>query len=451
MSGGLDALFDPDALLGEAERLLAKAPRGVEAEVYLERSAGLDLDLEKGSVGSSGLGVSAGGSWRVVAEGRLGFAYFTEAADAPAAFERAVRHSRHAPAKGYRLPEAGKPAPMPGRWDSEVAAFDVEAALGLARTLLDAAHEALPEAVVAGGGVGLEAGCIAIASTRGIACCDRETGASAGASLVLEQGERSLSASDSDTTHRLRSLDAAGAGKRAADTVASLRGPKPALGGRADVILRPEAAAELVCSLAVDAATGDEAMRGKTVWSGRIGQQVADAAFTLRDDPTLAGAVGSVPFDDEGTPARAIPIVEAGTLRSFLFDSWDAHQHGVATTGSAVRGDFKVRPGTGTRHLTLPGPGRPLDALVAGIDHGYLVESVLGAHTANATTGEFSVTAPNVWRIERGALAGACSEIALSGKLDELLPRLEGMSLERRRMDGATLPWLRFRDVDVSV
>jgi PmbA protein len=447
----LEGLFDPDALLGEAERLVARVPAGMEAEVYLERSAGLDLDIEKGAVGSSGLGVSAGGSWRVVAEGRLGFAYFTELADAQAAFERAVRHSRHAPAKGYRLPEAAPPAALPGRWDPEVAAFDVAAALGLARSLIEAAAQALPQATVSGGGIGLEAGCIAIASTRGVACSDRETGASAGASLVLEQGERSISANDSDTAHRLAALDAAGAGRRAAETVASLREPGlPGPSGPADVILRPEAVAELVCALAVDAATGDEAMRGKTVWSGRLGQEVADRRFTLADDPTEAGAVGAVPFDDEGVPARRVPIVEEGRLRSFLFDSWDGHQHGMASTGSAVRSGFKGRPATGSHHLVLPGPARPLEALVAGVDHGYLVESVLGAHTANATTGEFSVTAPNVWRIVGGAVAGPCSEVAIAGRLEDLLQRLAGASSERRRMDGATLPWLAFRGLDVS-
>ncbi|HLF16550.1 MAG TPA: metallopeptidase TldD-related protein, partial [Candidatus Thermoplasmatota archaeon] len=94
---------------------------------------------------------------------------------------------------------------------------------------------------------------------------------------------------------------------------------------------------------------------------------------------------------------------------------------------------------------------RPLDALVAGVDDGFLVQGVLGAHTANVATGEFSVTAPAVWRIRKGAVEGACREIAIAGGLGDLLGKVDGASVEAKRMQGALLPALRVRGLFISV
>lgn len=442
----------PD-LLAEAERAVERAlSRGVqEAEVFWEAGQALQVELENDRVANTGASQGRGAGLRVVSDGRVGFAYFTRADQLAGAIEQALAQAKHAPAKGYHLPDARKPKAMPGRWDERIAALDVGDAIGLARETLAGAKEGAPKATVAGGGIGLDAGLIALASSRGAACWDRWTTVSCGASLVLADGERSVSASESQAAHRF-GLDGHAIAARAAETVLSLKGPKPPkAGGRFDVVFRPEAVAELVVDLAINAATGDEAMRGKTVWSERLGQSVGVRGLRLADDSTVKGAIGGSPFDDEGVPTKPLPILDDGILRNYLYDSWDAHEHKAATTASGVRGGFKSRPDTGTHHVVLSSrKSRPNDALVEGVDDGFLVESVLGAHTANATTGDFSVTAANVWRIRKGAVAGPVSEVAIGGNLPDLLLRLDGVGDTPRHMDGLALPPLRFRAVDVS-
>jgi PmbA protein len=442
-----------DDLLGHAERLVEKAAsRRLQAEVYLERGADLSVALEKGAIAGSSASSGMGGAWRLVQDGRLGFAYFTRLDDAAKALEQAAAQARHAPKKGFELPAAGKPKALAGRWHGEVAALDVELAMRMAQDVLAGAKEGAPDALVSGGGASLDASWRAIASTQGVACADRMTTAGAYASLVQEDGERSVSGSEGRTRHDA-SVDGHAIALEAAATLTSLLRPTPVKrGGQADVVFKPDAVEELVTGLVISAATGDEARRGKTVWSEKLGQPVADKRFTLTDDSWAAGAVGGVPFDDEGLPTQALPIVQDGVLRNFLYDAWDAHQHGAQSTRSGVRGDFKSRVETGTHHLVVSGAGaRPLEKLLAGVDDGYLVDSVLGAHTANVTTGDFSVTAPGVWRIRKGAVVGPVTEIALGGNLPQLLQRLDGLSREAKQMAGARIPHLLFRGVDVSV
>jgi PmbA protein len=440
-----------DALLARAERLVEQAAgRKVEAEVYLEQGRSLDAEIEKGRLSGMSSHGSGGGSWRVVKDGRLGFAYFADDAKALAALESALTLSRLAPAKGFRLPPPTKPKALASKWDGSVADPDPAVALAWAKQLLAGAKETEKAVQVSGGGVGLAWGGMAVASTTGVRAAEAGTHAGASVSLVLEEGERSISTGEMQGSHKL-DLDPHAIGAKAAETARSLKAPKKAKGGRLDVVFRPEACLELVAGLAVAAATGDEAMRGKTVWSGKLGQPVAAKGFSLVDDPLDATALGGCAVDDEGTATRRLPIVEAGVLKTFLFDAWDGHEHKRATTASAVRGGWTTRPGTDTHHLKVEGPAKPLAKLLAGVDDGYLVESVLGAHTANETTGEFSVTAPNVWRIRKGELAGAATDIAIAGDLAGLLAGIDGVSKEVKRMDGSTIPHIRTRGLSVSV
>lgn len=446
--------LDGPGLLAMAERAVerAMARRAVqEAEVFWESGEALQVELENDRIATTSASNGRGAGLRLITGGRLGFAYFTHPDQLAGAIDQAIAQARHGPDKGYHLPDGRKPKALAGRWDDRIAALEVDVAIGLARDLLAGAKAAAPKATVAGGGVGLDAGMTAIASSRGVACWERSTTVSGAVSLVLADGERSVSAAESHAEHRL-GLDASAIASRAAETVLSLKGPKPPeAGGRFDVVFRPEAVAELVVDMAVNAATGDEARRGKTVWSERLGQSVAVRGLSLVDDSFAKGAIGGAAFDDEGVPTKALPILEDGILRNFLYDTWDAHQHGAKTTASAVRGGFKSRPDTGTHHLTLSSrKAKANDALVAGVDDGFLVESVLGAHTANATTGDFSVTAANVWRIRNGAVTGPVSEVAIGGNLPDLLLRLDGVGSTPKRMDGLSLPPLRFRAVDVS-
>jgi PmbA protein len=440
-------------MLAEAERAVKHAlARGAQqVEAYSEAGAALQVELENNRIANTGASQGSGASIRVVADGRVGFAYYTRPDQLDAAITQALAQAKHVPAKGYSLPSAAKPRRLDGRWDDRIAALAVDDAIAVARDVLAGAAEGAPKATLSGGGVGLEAGYLALASSQGISCWDRSTEISCGGSLVLADGERSVSASESRDSHRF-GLDGHAIAMEAAETVKSLVGPKPAKAGRLDIVFRPEAVAELVVDLAVSAATGDEARRGKTVWSEKLGQAVAAPGLDLRDDSWVPGAIGGVPFDGEGLPTTdALRILDGGVLRNFLYDSWDAHEHKAQPTCSAVRGGFKSRPDTGTHHLVLSSSAsRPTDTLVAGVDDGYLVESVLGAHTANATTGDFSVTSPNVWRIRNGVVAGAAGEIAIGGNLPDLLMRIDGVGSEPKAMNGLRIPALRFRSVDVS-
>ncbi len=450
--GGTDP--DGDTLLGLCEDLVKKAlSAGAEqAEVYATHGTHVDVDIEEGKVAFAGTGTRQGGSIRLVADGRLGFAYFVDAPEP--AIGHALQAARLAPKKDFHLPTGARVQGL-GLWDDAAALLDPADALDLAHGALVGASAACPQATVTGGGASLARGVEAIASSEGVAGHDRSTHCSVGASLVLASSggsnQGAVSAWHSDQAHGL--LDGEAVGQAAGSKTHSLRNPQTIKPGSLNVVFTPEAASELILGGLLGFVDGDDAMRGKSAWSSMLGQQVTVPSLSVVDDPTVPGGLGSTAFDGEGLATHRIPIIEEGNLSTFLFDSFDAHQHGrtEGSTGSCIRGSFQSMPGTGTHQVVVSHrDAMPRNRLLAEVENGLLIDSVLGAHTANPTTGDFSVTSPNNWRIENGEVVGAGEEVAIAGNIPHLLQNLGGASTQERRFSGAILGDLWFRDVSVS-
>ena len=93
------------------------------------------------------------------------------------------------------------------------------------------------------------------------------------------------------------------------------------------------------------------------------------------------------------------------------------------STGSASRGSHMSPPttGCGDVHLLSSKPPMSLDEMVDAMGTGYVIHSVMGAHTANPTSGDFSVTSSTVLRVEDGEIRGAIKQAGVSGNLFKAL------------------------------
>ena len=71
--------------------------------------------------------------------------------------------------------------------------------------------------------------------------------------------------------------------------------------------------------------------------------------------------------------------------------------------------------------MTSRNGGHAQDALLERMQDGYIVHSVMGAHTANPTSGDFSVTTSTILRVEGGSVIGPVKQAGLSGNLAQAL------------------------------
>jgi PmbA protein len=167
--------------------------------------------------------------------------------------------------------------------------------------------------------------------------------------------------------------------------------------------------------------SGEEVARGRSLFAGRVGEEVAVSGFTLIDDPTDVRAFGASMVDAEGLACRRNALIEGGRLTQFLYDSYSARLAETKSTGSAVRGGYKSIPGVGARALSLVPGELDQEGIVATIDSGLLVQGISGVHSGvNRVSGDFSVGAEGVM-IRNGQLAEPVREITIASTIQRML------------------------------
>jgi TldD protein len=241
--------------------------------------------------------------------------------------------------------------------------------------------------------------------------------ASVGGALGLEayEGERSPEALGKLAAERC--LDAARARKAPAGSTPAV--VDPALGG----ILAHESFGHLT--------EGDVVRSGYSLLRGKLGERLGSAAATVVDEGLAEPGQGvEVPFDDEGTPARSVTVLEQGVLRSWLHARGTAALDGVEPTGNARAVDIRYPPICRMRNTSFA-PGdltfeEALQELGSGV---YACESLGGMPRSD---GNFLFHAQRGWRVEKGELREPLKGVSLSGHILSFLGNIRGATRERK-------------------
>ena len=134
--------------------------------------------------------------------------------------------------------------------------------------------------------------------------------------------------------------------REAAERALALVGARQPESRRCPVVLDAFVAASFVGFIG-GMLSADAVQRGRSLFAGREGDEVADPALELVDDGTDPEGPASAPFDGEGSPTRRTPLVEDGRLLTFLFDARTAPRGERETTASAARGSYRSPPSVG--------------------------------------------------------------------------------------------------------
>lgn len=200
-------------------------------------------------------------------------------------------------------------------------------------------------------------------------------------------------------------------------------------------MLSPLAYAELLGNVFVPALSGRSVHSGRSRLASLLGEEIADPRIRMYDDPLRPRAAGSTRWDAEGTPAKMTDFVCDGVLVAFAYDLKTAYRYGKESTGSAVRGGFGGLPAIGHHNFIVDGKRENiLDERVVW------VHSVVGAHTANPMSGDFSVELSNAFWMEDGQYTEPIRSAMLSGNVFDMHRDIAGLSRESRAIGSLILP-----------
>lgn len=165
----------------------------------------------------------------------------------------------------------------------------------------------------------------------------------------------------------------------------SILGAKQIATGTYEGILTPRAASDLLGVLS-ESFLAESLYKDKTQLKGKEDSLYFSDKLTIRDSG-MAGT-DAFPFDGEGTPSAENLIVDKGLFRTFLYDTYFANKFNKNSTGNSVRPGLKSPPKCGIRGMFIEKGSRDLQAFLS---NGIIVEDLMGIHTANSITGDFSV------------------------------------------------------------
>ncbi len=210
------------------------------------------------------------------------------------------------------------------------------------------------------------------------------------------------------------------AAKRAVQMLES----RPAPGGAMPVVLSSEAGGTMIHEAIGHGLEADLAEQGLSVYSDKLGTQVASPLISVVDDATLPGRRGSFGVDDEGSPSEKTILVEKGILKTYMYDRLQAMKEGKASTGNGRRESFEYRPIVRMSNtLILPGESDPA-SIVASVDKGLLVKR-MGGGQVNTVNGDFVFDVEEGYMIQNGKVGEAVRGATLTGNGPQVLQTID--------------------------
>ncbi len=211
---------------------------------------------------------------------------------------------------------------------------------------------------------------------------------------------------------------------RAARKAVEMLSARKAPGGRMPVVISSEAGGTMIHEAIGHGLEADLVQQGLSIYSNKMGQQIASPLVTIIDDSTLNGKRGSFRFDDEGVCSQRTLLVEKGILKGYMHSRLTAMKEGIPSTGNGRRQSYKHRPIPRMSNTFISeGAGSP-EEIIRSVDKGFLVRK-MGGGQVNTVTGEFVFEVSEGYLLEKGIIGEAVRGATLIGNGPEVLMSID--------------------------
>lgn len=226
-----------------------------------------------------------------------------------------------------------------------------------------------------------------------------------------------------------------GIGQKALERTIKKLGQKKIKSGKYTMVVDPLNSSRLVSPM-ISALYGSQLQQKNSFLLDKIGQQIGNEKFTLRDEPHLIGAMGARYFDNEGVATQPRTIFDKGVLKTYFIDTYIANK-------------MKIEPTIADPSILILQPGnKDLQGLIADVNNGILVTGFNGGNS-NSSTGDFSFGIEG-FLIENGQTTQPINEMNVTGNFLSLWSSLAQVGNDPRLNSSWRIPSLVFDGVDFS-
>ncbi len=432
-----------------------------EIELYYTDGSTISLGLIMASMPNISKSQEEGVGIRVVVDKRIGFSYTTKLTKE--SLEEAIKDAISS-AKASKPIEKWVSLPEPGNYPSVEGVFDeslvdlseshlIEIVNELLAKISEAEKRAIPIQIEAGAGAGKKI----VINSNGVNTEDKGTfNYLVLVAMGVEGNVRTPMLFDFSVS-RTKGLNIEETVNSVAEQVRITLKSASGETEKSTVIFHPYALQGILEYTLINALNGDSLMNNRTPFRDKLNEEVASDSITIIDDGTLKGGFATSRSDDEGVPTQRKTLIDKGVLRGFYHNNYTGKALGEKSTGNGIRGSstamssppYATLPEPKTTNFIIEPGDASLQEMITEINKGYLLLGVQGAHSSNPESGEFSVAASPLWKIENGEIIGSVRGAMVSGNIYNLLKNVLFVSKEQKTIFNMYLPYIAFRDVNI--
>jgi PmbA protein len=402
-------------------------------ELYIDRSAHFEVESKEGKVDTFHASRTSGIALRVLKGHRMGFSYTTSlllpdsgkegfskgigrmVEDAIASAEATSPD----PCYDFAPPFTDSPPRLP-IFDESFEGISERAKIEKAILLERAAHSVDPQRLKKVRKATYQDGLSrrTLLNSNGFQFSYEVTVCSVSVTTIAEESGESEAGWDFDYSHFFEVLDVEKAGRTAGTQALERLAGKRIPSGLYPVLLQNSVASEFL-SLLSHSFLAEQVEKGKSSLKNRRGDVFFSPHLSIMDDGLLPEGISTTPVDGEGMPSLRTPLVVEGP------------------------------PEMGISNLfVLPGK-LPFSTLLEGLHVGVLVDQVMGLHTVDPISGDFSLGCSGQW-IEGGRRIHPVKSIAIAGNLFELFRKVIGVGEDLRFFGSAGSPSLLIEGLNIG-
>ncbi len=425
-----------DQIIDQTLAILKKKPlEGY--EIYLEESSHFDVDSNEGRVGSLQASRSWGMALRILNRQRMGFSYITSSeiqttswkgfsTNLEQLIEEAIASTEAiSPDPCYDFaPDLDAPLPSLPIYDEKLMRVSEKVKIEKARLLEETARGVDPKRIqkVRKASYQDTISQRTLINSNGLQFSYQFTLVSANVTAVAEESGESEMGWEFDFSHFFNDLDVEKVGKEAAQKAIERLGGRRIKSGIYPAILKNHVASEFL-SLLSHSFLAEQVQKGKSPLKGKLGERYFSPLISILDDGRHPKGISTSPIDGEGTPTQRTLLVNQGVVAGFLYDRYWASRGGlsipVTSTGNSKRSGIHSPPVLGVSNLYIEPGEYPIGRLLKELHMGVVIEEVMGLHTVDPISGEFSLGCSGDW-FEQGGKAYPVKSIAIAGNLFKL-------------------------------
>ena len=414
-----------------------------EYEIYIEESKSIQLDSLKSELNFAKEEIDLGVGIRVLKDNKQGFAFTSNMDKLAETSQKAIDNTKLTKKdENYAFAEVEKVKDVKNICDAKFDDLNLDTGVEFLKDAIEKAGDSGCE--VTGSGFHASKGKSLIVNSNGVSIENNETGYGLSLSVTIQENNKIATAYNSQSS-RFFDIDSDKLVNEVCNLAKSSLNTKPVETNDYDVVLDYYAATGLLQTF-IGAFNGENVMRGRSILKDKMGEEITNSTLTLTDNPLLENGMATAKCDGEGSVSQKTDLIKDGKLNSFIYDIYTANKENVKTTSNGLRGSYLTTPMIAPTNLEFKF-SEMKD--LSEIDRGILTTSVLGAHTANPISGDFSVEASNAFKIENGELTDPINKAMISGNIFEIMKKVEGLKSEIKQYGSFIIPKLLVHDLRV--